>query len=43
MLGSIGQGMGPVKGTEKVLAMEVDEGVEDQVADVWVTEVSVAC
>lgn len=43
MLGSTGQGMGPVKGTEKVLAMEVDEGVEDQVADVWVTEVSVAC
>lgn len=36
--GSMGLGMGPVKGTEKNLTMETDEGIKDQVGDVWATK-----
>ncbi len=35
----MGLGMGPVKGTEKNLTMETDEGIKDQVGDVWATKV----
>jgi hypothetical protein len=37
-----GWGMGPVKGVEKVLSFEADENVMDEVAEVWVTEVSLS-